>query len=187
MNKHLKGIFCIPLAAIKYVILKLTHMTHFYAEMPAIISPLTEITVDSGAQLSIGRNLKMHNGAKIRVRKKANVKIGSNFGMSNGCVVTAYEKITIGDDVMLGPNVLIYDQDHDYKAEGGVSAMKFKTSPITIGNNVWIGANTIILRGTIIGDYCVIGAGAILKGNYGEGKVVIQKKNEMVKDSDINI
>ena len=77
--------------------------------------------------------------------------------MSNGCVVTAYDHIKIGDNVMLGPNVLIYDQDHDYQAEGGVSAMKFKTAPITIGNNVWIGANALILRGTKIGDNTVVG------------------------------
>ena len=79
--------------------------------------------------------------------------------MSNGCVVTTYDHIKIGDNVMLGPNVLIYDQDHDYQVEGGVAAMKFKTAPITIGNNVWIGANTLILRGTTIGDNSVVGGG----------------------------
>ena len=101
----------------------------------------------------------MHNGAKIRVRKGGKLEIGKNFGMSNGCVVTAYDHIKIGDNVMLGPNVLIYDQDHDYRAEGGVAAMRFKTAPVVIGNNVWIGANTLILRGTTIGDNSVIGGG----------------------------
>lgn len=106
---------------------------------------------------ALRKKLKMHNGAKIRVRKGGKLEIGKNFGMSNGCVVTAYDHIKIGDNVMLGPNVLIYDQDHDYQAEGGVAAMKFKTAPITIGNNVWIGANTLILRGTTIGDNTVVG------------------------------
>lgn len=78
----------------------------------------------------------MHNGAKIRVRKGRKLEIGKNFVMSNGCVVTAYEHIEIGDNVMLGANVLIYDQNHDYRAEGGVAAMKFKTAPVVIGNNV---------------------------------------------------
>lgn len=84
--------------------------------------------------------------------------------MSNGCVVTAYDHIKIGDNVMLGPNVLIYDQDHDYRAEGGVAAMRFKTAPVVIGNNVWIGANTMILRGTTIGDNSVVGGEAVIKG-----------------------
>ena len=120
---------------------------------------MTEVTVDGKSELRIAKKLKMHNGAKIRVRKGGKLEIGKNFGMSNGCVVTAYDHIKIGDNVMLGPNVPIYDQDHDYRAEGGVAAMRFKTAPVVIGNNVWIGANTLILRGTTIGDNSVIGGG----------------------------
>ena len=159
MNKYIKAVFCVPLAAIKYAILKVEHGNRFKASFPAIMSPLTEVTVEGKSELHIGKKLKMHNGAKIRVRKGGKLEVGKNFGMSNGCVVTAYEHIKIGDNVMLGPNVLIYDQDHDYKAEGGVAAMKFKTAPIAIGNNVWIGANTLILRGTTIGDNSVVGGG----------------------------
>jgi acetyltransferase-like isoleucine patch superfamily enzyme len=96
--------------------------------------------------------------------------------MSNGCVITSYEKITIGNNVMLGPNVLIYDQDHDYKANGGIKTMKFKTSPITIGSNVWIGANCLILRGTKIGTGCVIGGGTILKGEFPDNTVITQDR-----------
>ena len=83
------------------------------------MSPMTEVTIDGKSELRIAKKLKMHNGAKIRVRKGGKLEIGKNFGMSNGCVVTAYDHIKIGDNVMLGPNVLIYDQDHDYQAEGG--------------------------------------------------------------------
>ena len=180
MNKYIKAIFCVSLAGIKYAILKLENGKRFSASFPAIVSPLTEITVEGKSELHIDRKLKMHNGAKIRVRKGGKMQIGKNFGMSNGCVVTAYEHITIGDNVMLGPNVLIYDQDHDYRAEGGVAAMKFKTTPIIIGNNVWIGANTLILRGTTIGDNCVIGGGAVIKGMYPSNSVIIQKRNTEV-------
>ena len=180
MNKYIKAIFCVSLAGIKYAILKLENRKRFSASFPAMVSPLTEITVEGKSELHIDRKLKMHNGAKIRVRKGGKMQIGKNFGMSNGCVVTAYEHITIGDNVMLGPNVLIYDQDHDYRAEGGVAAMKFKTAPIIIGNNVWIGANTLILRGTTIGDNCVIGGGAVIKGTYPSNSVIIQKRNTAV-------
>ena len=54
----------------------------------------------------------------------------------------------------------------------------FKTSPVIIGNNVWIGANTVILRGTEIGDNCVIGAGCVIKGKYGANSVIVQKRTE---------
>ena len=180
MNKYIKAVFCVPLAGIKYAILKLENGKRFNASFPAIMSPLTEVTVEGKSHLCIGRKLKMHNGAKIRVRKDGKLEIGKNFGMSNGCVVTAYDHIKIGDNVMLGPNVLIYDQDHDYRAEGGVAAMKFKTAPITIGNNVWIGANTLILRGTTIGDNSVIGAGCVVKDNIPKDSVFVQQRKNRI-------
>ena len=45
-----------------------------------------------------------------------------------------------------------------------------------IGKNCWIGANTIILKGTIIGDNCVVGAGCVLKGKYPDSTIIIQKR-----------
>ncbi len=180
MNKYIKAMFCITLSRIKCTILKLENGKRFKASYPAIMSALTEVTVEGKSELHIGKKLKMHNGAKICVRKGGKLERGRNFGMSNGCVVTAYEHVKIGDNVMLGPNVLIYDQDHDYRVPGGVSAMKFKTAPITIGNNVWIGANTIILRGTTIGDNCVIGGGSMIKGMYPANAVVIQKRETRI-------
>ena len=181
MNKYIKAVFCVPLAAVKYAILRLGNGGRFSAKLPAITSPLTEITVEKNSRLCIGKKLKMHNGAKIRVRKNAKVSIGKNFGMSNGCVITAYHEVSIGDNVMLGPNVLIYDHDHDYRAEGGIAAMKYKTAPISIGNNVWIGANTVILRGTKLGDNCVVGAGCVVKGEYPDNSVVVQKRQTEYK------
>ncbi len=180
MNKYFKALFCVPLAGIKYMMLKLANGKHFQGIFPAITSPLTEITCERGSTLHIGAILKMHNGAKIRVRKGGKLNIGNNFGMSNGCIVTAYDSVTIGNHVMLGPNVLIYDQDHDFRCKDGVSAMKFKTAPITIGNNVWIGANTLILRGTTIGDNCVVAGGSVIRGNYPSNTVIIQKRTTEV-------
>lgn len=118
----------------------------------------------------------MRSGAKLRVRKGGMVQLGKNFSMSNRCLITAYESVVIGDDVQLGPDVKIYDQDHDFRAPGGLKAMKFKTAPVKIGNNVWIGANCIILRGTEIGDDCVVAAGSVIKGKFPANTVIVQKR-----------
>lgn len=180
MNKYGKALFCVPLALLKYALLKLEHGRNFSAGGLAIMSPLTELTQEKGTKLKIGRTLKMHNGAKLRVRNGGSLEIGDRFGMSNGCVVTAYDHVIIGDDVMLGPNVLIYDQDHDYRAQGGVAAKHYKTSPVHIGSNVWIGANCVILRGTVLGDNCVVGAGTVLKGSYPPNSLILQKRETQV-------
>lgn len=59
--------------------------------------------------------------------------------------------------------------------------MKFKTAPITIGNNVWIGAHALILRGTTIGDNIVVGGGTVVKGDFPANSVIIQKRTTEVR------
>lgn len=123
----------------------------------------------------------MRSGAKLRVRKTGSVFIGKNFSMSNNCVITSWESIEIGENVQFGPGVLVYDQDHDYAVVGGLKAEKYKTSPIKIGNGVWIGANSIILRGTKIGDNSVVAAGSVIKGVYGSNLVIYNKREINIK------
>ena len=110
------------------------------------------------------------------VRTGAEIKIGSMSSLNSDCKIVSHEKIEIGHDTIFGPNVLIYDHDHVYNTETGVRRKDFKTSAIVIGNNCWIGAGSIILRGTHIGDNCLVGAGSIVKGNYPAGTKIIQKR-----------
>lgn len=160
---------------------KLWHPTSFSGPLISLVSPLTEITMDRGAKLKLGKNFKMRDGAKIRVRKDAICIIGNNTAINCNNMIACRERIEIGADVQMSQNVQIYDHDHDFRVPGGVKAGKYRTAPVKIGNNVWIGANTVILRGTEIGDNCVIGAGCILKGQYKEGSVIIQKRKEEIR------
>ena len=163
------------------VLTKLSHPTSFSGPLISLVSPLTEITMDRGAKLKIGKKFKMRDGAKIRVRKGASCIIGNNTAINCNNMIACRERIEIGADVQMSPNVQIYDHDHDFRVPGGVKAGKYRTAPVKIGDNVWIGANTVILRGSEIGDNCVIGAGCVIKGKYKEGSVIIQKKNEEVR------
>ncbi|MCR4803969.1 MAG: acyltransferase [Lachnospiraceae bacterium] len=179
MNKYVRAAYSLPFGMLKMTWIKLFHLTKFKGPIVSWISPLTEITIDGG-KLEIGKNFKMRDGAKIRVRKGAICQIGNNsFVNSNGMIV-CHEKIIVGENVEFGPNVQLYDHDHDFRVEGGLKAGKFKTSPIVIGDNVWIGANTVILRGTTIGNHAVIGAGSVVKGNVPEGAVLVQKRENFI-------
>lgn len=181
MNKYVRAAVCVPCGMIKMAWTKLFHFGSFSGPLISLVSPHTEITMDGGAELRIGKNFKMRDGAKIRVRKGATCIIGNNSSINSNNMIACHERVEIGDDVQLSPNVQIYDHDHDFRAEGGVKAGKFKTSAVKIGDNVWIGANTVILRGTEIGDNCVIGAGCVVKGKYEAGSVIIQKREKEVK------
>lgn len=72
----------------------------------------------------------------------------------------------------------MYDHDHDYKMglNSDSAQERYLKAPIIIGKNCWIGANTIILRGTVLGDGCVVGAGSVVKGIVPAGTVYTQKE-----------
>lgn len=181
MNKFVRGLVVIPFGITKMILIKLFHIKYFRGPVICQISPFTEITLDNGGKLEIGERFKMRDGAKIRVRKGAICKIGKNTSVNCNNIITSRKKIIIGDNVQFSPNVQIYDHDHDFEIEGGIKVGKYKTGSIEIGDNVWIGANAIILRGTKIGDNAVIAAGSIVKGEIPTGAIFIQKKNNEIK------
>lgn len=74
---------------------------------------------------------------------------------------------------------MIYDNDHAVK-NGKVSDNQYITSEVKIGSNVWIGAGTVILKGTTIEDNCIIGAGSVVKGTVEKGSIFVQKRNEQI-------
>ena len=162
MNKYARGLVVVPFGAIKMMWTKLYHINSFSGPIICQISPFTEITIDRG-NLSIGKRFKMRDGAKIRVRKGAVCEIGDNSSVSSNNIIACREKIKIGNNVQLSPNVQIYDHDHDFRVKSGISEGMYKTAPVEIGNNVWIGANTIILRGTKIGIIALLVQEVLLK------------------------
>ena len=84
------------------------------------------------------------------------------------------QSITIGEGCEFGPGVLVYDHDHDFRV--GLEKKEYKCSDVVIGDHVWIGANTVILRGAVIGDNCVIGAGSVVRGNVPSNTILVQKR-----------
>lgn len=90
-----------------------------------------------------------------------NIHVGKEFFVNFNCVILDCAKVTIGDSVLLAPNVGIYTATHPLDAEVRASGLEM-AYPISIGNRVWIGANAIILPGVTIGDNTVIGAGSVV-------------------------
>ncbi|MBY0013623.1 acyltransferase [Paenibacillus typhae] len=180
MKKYFQAAFFIMCSLLKFSLIKLFHMGRFKFSLVSIVSPFTELEVGRGSLVELGKNINFRSGARIKVRKGAELFIGDQSFLNHNCMIVSHESISIGRNVQVGPNTLIYDHDHDYRAEHGLRKKVYKTSPVTIGDNVWIGANVVILRGTSIGDNCVIGAGSIIRGNYLSNQTIIQKRETTV-------
>lgn len=181
MNKYFRALIEIPTAFIKTAFIKIARGKNAKLSFVAAISPSAEMTVDKGAMISVGEKFRQRSGSHIRVRSNAELLIGKNVSINHNCMIVCHEKIEIGNDVQFSPNVMIYDHDHDFRVNGGVKEMKYKSSPIKIGNNVWIGANSVILRGAVVGDNSVIAAGSIVNGIVPENSVLVQKRMNEIK------
>lgn len=75
---------------------------------------------------------------------------------------------------------MIFDHDYDYKDKNAFEKGKHISKPIVIGKNCWIGAGSIILKGSQIGDNCIVGAGSVIKGKYEDNQIIIQRRNTIV-------
>ena len=128
------------------------------------------------AHVSLGRETVSRGGLTIRA-EQGKITIGDKCFFNTNCSLTAMEDITIGERCQFANNLVIVDHDHDYRAGWG----HYRTAPVHIGNDVWVGANCVILKGTSIGDHCVIAAGSVVSGDVPPGTVFYQKRERVVK------
>ena len=120
-----------------------------------------------------------------RILYKKNIKLGRRSfpGWSQGCYIQARNGIEIGSNLRLGPNVGIISSNHskvDYD-------IHLPSNGIRIGDNVWIGMNSVILPEVIIGDNVIIGANSVVTKNipsntiaFGSPAIVVAKKDEYI-------
>jgi acetyltransferase-like isoleucine patch superfamily enzyme len=84
----------------------------------------------------------------------------------------ASERIEIGTSCLIGPFCYITDHDHGTEPSRLKAVQSLRSRPVLIGNNVWIGAGAIILKGVTIADHAIVGAGAVVTRHVGMGEKV---------------
>ncbi len=89
------------------------------------------------------------------------IEVGDNFFANFNCVFLDCNYIRCGNNVFLGPSVQVYAAQHPILASERIKGPE-SASPVTIGDNVWIGGGSIICSGVTIGDNTTIGAGSVV-------------------------
>jgi len=113
-----------------------------------------------------------------------NIHIGENFYANFNCTILDVNRVDIGDNVLLAPNVQIYTAGHPIDVKGRVEEGIEFGLPIKIGDNVWIGGGVIICPGVTIGDNSVIGAGAVVTKDIPANVVAAGNPCRMIKKID---
>lgn len=91
----------------------------------------------------------------------SHIEVGKNFFANYNCTILDVAKVKIGDNCQMAPNVTIYTAGHPLHPDSRNSLYEYGIE-VTIGDNVWIGGNTVILPGVHIGNNVVIGAGSVV-------------------------
>jgi maltose O-acetyltransferase len=122
---------------------------------------------DKEKRLKVLQQLQIKMGNNIDIQAPffcdygCHIEVGDNFFANFNCVFLDCNYIKIGDTVFLGPGVQIYAAHHPVVAAERIKGPEL-ASPVTIGDNVWIGGGSIICAGVSIGDNTTIGAGSIV-------------------------
>ncbi|MFD9441535.1 sugar O-acetyltransferase [Streptomyces sp. NPDC060006] len=138
----------------------------------------TAYVEDADAARPILAELLGFVGPEVHVRPPLHVDYGSNITIGARTFVnynlTALDvaAITIGEDCQIGPNVQLLTPTHPLEPQPRRDKLE-AARPITIGDNVWLGAGAIVLPGVSIGDNSVIGAGAVVTKDVPAGVVAV--------------
>ena len=101
------------------------------------------------------------------------VTFGKGVFINNHCSFNCMNSVSIGDNCLFGESVKIYDHNHRFRdPDIPIAEQAYKIGEIEIGNNCWIGSNTIILRGVSIGDNVIIGAGCVIDADVPSRSIV---------------
>ncbi|MDY8134467.1 sugar O-acetyltransferase [Aquimarina sp. 2201CG5-10] len=118
----------------------------------------------------------------------ANISIGQNTFINTNCMFLDNNKISIGKNGLIAPYVQIYTASHPLKAtdrivENGLESRYLTSSkPVHIGDNVWIGGNSIIFPGVSIGNNVTIGAGSVVTKNIPDNVLAYGNPCKVIKE-----
>ncbi len=152
-----------------------------------------------GTNFSCGTNLRIEVLDKDFVRHpivgfegKPELIIGDHVNFNNNVHIGVLKKVVLGNNVLIGSNVLIIDHNHgNYKGNNQDSPeippkdRKAIPEEIIIGNNVWISENVCILPGTYIGQGCIVGANSVVSGKFEENQIIVGSPAKAIKKFNI--
>src|SRR4051812_32960588 len=138
------------------------------------------VRAETGGRARIGRNVEIVGPERVRLGRsvtlsgnayvnatgpRGSVRIGDETHVDQFCVLYGQGGLSIGSRCAIASGVIVYSQSNQYAQDPGgfILDQPVVYAPVTIGDDVWIGARAVILPGVTIGDHAVIGAGAVVR------------------------
>lgn len=123
----------------------------------------------------------IYHGFQVRAARK--LRIGPRTSIGDGAILDARGGLSLGADVNLSTQVMIWTAQHDWRA----ADFKYVDAPVRIGDRVWIGPRAIILPGSVIGEGAVVAAGAVVRGQIAPYSLVGGVPAELISERPKNL
>jgi acetyltransferase-like isoleucine patch superfamily enzyme len=150
------------------------------------INALSVNGIKIGDQVSIARDSILFCTGIIS-QKGTGITIGDRTGISARAYFAGQGGITIGKDVIMGPNVQIFSENHNHLDTSTLIKDQGVTkNGVTVGNNCWIGGGATILAGVNIGDGCVVAAGSVVTKSVPVNSIVAGVPAKIIKNREVN-
>jgi acetyltransferase-like isoleucine patch superfamily enzyme len=126
------------------------------------LGPRLQLQIGRNGQIRFGRFVWLGHGTKIRCHE-GQVEIGAKTVLGQECTISAYQRVSIGQQCVVADRVMLIDFDHNVAdAELAVRKQGIYKRDVIVGSNVWIGYGAQILRGVTVGDNAIIGASSVV-------------------------
>lgn len=159
------------LASLNCMICQIIYYKNLKISFPSISFTFNPFRLEKGSKTKIGKRAII--ASRTEIITQGEVEIGNNFCINKYSRVVAHQKITIGNNVTIAQFVSILDHDHAYRLENNKLILSgYETIPIEIGSNVWIADKVTICKGVRIGDNVVIGANSVVTRDIPDNVIV---------------
>lgn len=160
------------LGLLKLCIYKIIYPTRISFKGIPQVNKSIRILTKKGAKITLGRGFKCREGVSIRADENARIVIGDNVFLNDRVSINCRKKISIGNNTIVGPGTMFFDHDHDYKN----NIDDFITKEIIVGDNCWVGANCLLLKGVKTGEKVIVAAGSIATKTIRSNVLFLQQR-----------
>jgi acetyltransferase-like isoleucine patch superfamily enzyme len=146
---------------LRFQLAKIFHLGKFKSKGIGMLGSKSLFLIPGKGKIEFGK--KVIVSSNVELQSKGNLTIGSNSTINRYSRIIAYNNISLGKNVTIAQFVSILDHDHHFEMKNQKLELNgYKSSPITIGNNVWLADKCTVLKGVNIGDNVIAGAHTLI-------------------------